>query len=374
MRTPFIKEDCLKTNGYRLVISTATGAFRVVTRIAALFHDIIILPVRCPIGCISRAYQGKYKKALKFLCIKVPKTTLIMTIGNIANIARGIIEMVPLIGNVLCYGFDELSKLSNWSIDDRTNFPLIKYDFLKTSSYFPGISTFTGTFRVITRATTLVCDTISIPIFGLFNSLENAIDGRPKEALKTLCIKIPLDILTATISNIANIARGIIEMVPFVGNGLCFALDKSSNDLESSLYDRMELPLIKDDTLKIMGYRPLFSTGSGAFRVVTRTAILVHDIFAVVFFDTRDSIEAVIKKNPKEALKTLCIKLPRDILTATISNTANIARGIIEMVPFAGNGLCYGFDTMSDKLSALYRARQNRGSRNFSSPVGESNK
>jgi len=102
------------------------------------------------------------------------------------------------------------------------------YDSLKRKSYTPIISTFTGAFRVVKNIVTLFHDIVAFPIVGFVKCGQALIDRNPKRAFLNLGA-IPLKTGKAVVTSIVHIFQGAIEMVPFIGNGLCYTCDKISD-------------------------------------------------------------------------------------------------------------------------------------------------
>jgi hypothetical protein len=73
-----------------------------------IFFDTIVIPVNAS-GHFGRELTKNNPKrafvALAMVLVELPRSLTV----NIANIARGIIEMVPVIGNIAAFGFDKLS-------------------------------------------------------------------------------------------------------------------------------------------------------------------------------------------------------------------------------------------------------------------------
>ncbi len=122
--------DFLKEHGYRPIISTVTGAFRVVKHLISLFHDIVAFPI---VG-LSKVGQAVADRDLKraFLNLRlIPLKTGKAVVSSIAHIARGAIEMVPLAGNGLCYTFDKISARI-WPSKDKELFTYDSFNWKKS--------------------------------------------------------------------------------------------------------------------------------------------------------------------------------------------------------------------------------------------------
>jgi len=346
---PFFKRDSLQKWGYVPGVSLGSGALRVAKHAALLFPDIVHELINRGIKCATFIREKEAWK-IPIVVVLTPLFVGANIVYNVANIARGIIETVPFVGNGFCCAYDTRGP----DQEDRMETPFIKEDGLQEIGHKPLFSTGSGAFRVVSRVAALVYDAITIPIAGLIGCGVEAYRGNPKEGFKILFLYVPLATLTATTSNVINIARGIIEMVPFVGNGFCVAWDKGG----PSQYRRIHSPFIEKDGLRELGYEALFSTGSGAYRVMTRVMALFYDTITIPVGGICDSAYFAYHKKPKEACKELFITMPKELLKANTSNIVNIARGIIEMVPFAGNGLCYSFDKNVETISNWYKPPQ----------------
>jgi len=102
---PCIENDWAKGAGYIPGVSTFTGALRVVKHTALLFHDIIAIPI---VRALGRKEQDASQCAIGAL-----KDTLKASAHNIANIFRGAVEMIPLVGNISVIGFDVVSIIAS---------------------------------------------------------------------------------------------------------------------------------------------------------------------------------------------------------------------------------------------------------------------
>jgi len=119
--------------------------------------------------------------------------------------------------------------------------------------------------------------------------------------------------------------------------------------------NRRIFPLIED---KASGYRPGYSTLTGAIRVAKHVVALVNDIIFVTVL----SLPAIIQNLAKRSITPWNVvkHVVTHILMATITNVINIARGVIEMMPGIGNGLCYTFDRLFEPLSDWFVQNQHR--------------
>jgi len=109
------RDETLRNWGYTPIKSTASGAFRVAAAVTTIFFDIILLPFSIRYNFETIAKTGYTKEAFKWLLIEAPVAFLRSLSVEVADIARGIIEMVPGVGNLAAWGFDELSyKYRKW--------------------------------------------------------------------------------------------------------------------------------------------------------------------------------------------------------------------------------------------------------------------
>jgi len=84
--------------GWIPVISTFTGAIRVVKYTVLLFHDIIAIP--------TVRKQNRREQDVSFCTGDSLEGTLRAIVHDIAYIARGLVEMVPIVGNISMFGHD----------------------------------------------------------------------------------------------------------------------------------------------------------------------------------------------------------------------------------------------------------------------------
>jgi len=106
------EKDPLKKPGYIPIISTVSGVYRVAKSILILCHDLIVFPLTT-IFCYvhARAQNGlEHKRSLEGACTQLCDTLRALAV-DMRNIVRGITEMVPIAGNLVCYGCD---KVSDW--------------------------------------------------------------------------------------------------------------------------------------------------------------------------------------------------------------------------------------------------------------------
>jgi len=103
---PLFKNDCFQKYGYIPFVSIVTGFGRVAKHVATLFADTILILLESINNCIRSLYNKKLRIVGQILFFRMPIHLYTTTISNTLNIARGIIEMVPLIGNGICIGFD----------------------------------------------------------------------------------------------------------------------------------------------------------------------------------------------------------------------------------------------------------------------------
>jgi len=107
------QEDLLQKNGYYPFISTVTGFCRVVKHVSTLFTDIIFSVESSILSCAKQEVPAEFGclgpgGSLTRHSVSMPILLGKSIIHNISNIARGIIEMVPLVGNGVCWVFDKI--------------------------------------------------------------------------------------------------------------------------------------------------------------------------------------------------------------------------------------------------------------------------
>jgi len=109
------RNETLRNWGYTPIKSTASGAFRVTKSVFLTFYDVIIIPTTTVSSARDQLKAGNTKGAFAELLIRTPKWLLSSLSVNVADTARGIIEMVPVAGNLAAWGFDQLSyKYREW--------------------------------------------------------------------------------------------------------------------------------------------------------------------------------------------------------------------------------------------------------------------
>jgi len=118
------RNETLRKLGYAPIISTASGAFRVAKSVFSLFLDVIIIPIATGTAFKNEVKTKDTKKTFKEFVVDTSTALLRSLSVNVANIARGIIEMVPVAGNLAAWGFDTLSykyrKWQNGILSDET--------------------------------------------------------------------------------------------------------------------------------------------------------------------------------------------------------------------------------------------------------------
>jgi len=109
------RNERLRKLGYIPFVSIGSGAFRVAKSVLSIFFDTIAIPVTGVIDFKDQLKNNHIKRAFTNLLIEAPKGLLRSLSVNAANIARGTIEMVPEVGNLAAWGFDQLSyKYRKW--------------------------------------------------------------------------------------------------------------------------------------------------------------------------------------------------------------------------------------------------------------------
>jgi len=104
----FNRDTSLSILGYIPIISTFSGAIRIVKNTAYLLHDGIVFPVLTAHRYIT-AIKGKdleEKKRIVRLANTLALATFRAVAVDVGNMIRGSIEMIPVSGNIACFAWD----------------------------------------------------------------------------------------------------------------------------------------------------------------------------------------------------------------------------------------------------------------------------